>query len=188
MARKLSADGKPFRMIYCTRTPQETAFLDEVTALPNATVHHDRGDLDEMYDFWDHFEEPGSEHVYCCGPAPLMEEIKAISGHWAEGRVHFEDFAGVEAVREDDTAFTVTLAASGREIEVPADLTILEALRAAGEQTVSSCESGTCGTCKCRLVEGEADHRDLVLMDEEKDDYIMICVSRAKSGNLVVDL
>lgn len=188
MARKLSTDGKPFKLIYCTRSEAETAYRDEVKAMPGATVHHDNGDIDAFYDFWDHFETPGSEHVYCCGPAPLMEEIKAISGHWTEGRVHFEDFAGVDVVREDDIAFTVTLADSGRKIEVPADRSILEALREVGEHTVSSCESGTCGTCKCRLVEGEADHRDLVLMDEEKDDYIMICVSRAKSGDLVVDL
>ncbi len=188
MARHLTAAGTPFSLIYCTRTPEETAYLDEVSALPGATVHHDNGDIDAFYDFWDHFETPGREHVYCCGPAPLMEEIKAISGHWAEGRVHFEDFAGVEVVRADDTPFTVTLAQSGRQIDVPADRSILEALRAAGVATVSSCESGTCGTCKCRLVEGQADHRDLVLMDEEKDDYIMICVSRAKSGDLVVDL
>ena len=117
-----------------------------------------------------------------------MEEIKAISGHWTEGRIHFEDFAGVEVVRPNDTPFTVELKSTGRAIEVPADRSILEALREAGEPTVSSCESGTCGTCKCRLVAGEADHRDLVLMDEEKDDHIMICVSRAKSEKLVVDL
>ena len=73
-------------------------------------------------------------------------------------------------------------------IEVPADRSILEALRAAGEATVSSCESGTCGTCKCTLVEGDVDHRDMVLLDEEKADRIMICVSRARSGDLVVDL
>jgi phthalate 4,5-dioxygenase reductase subunit len=188
MARALAAQGTPFKLIYCTRSPEETAYLDEVAAIPGATVHHDQGDIDNFYDFWDHFETPSTEHVYCCGPAPLMEEIKALSGHWAEGRVHFEDFAGVEAVRADDTAFSVKLASSGREILVPADRTILEALRDAGEKTVSSCESGTCGTCKCRLVSGEADHRDLVLMDEEKSDYIMICVSRAKSGDLVVDL
>jgi phthalate 4,5-dioxygenase reductase component len=38
------------------------------------------------------------------------------------------------------------------------------------------------------LIAGEADHRDMVLMDDEKDDFIMICVSRAKDGNLVLDL
>lgn len=52
----------------------------------------------------------------------------------------------------------------------------------------SSCESGTCGSCKTRLLDGEADHRDLVLLDEEKGDHIMVCVSRAKSPCLVLDL
>lgn len=188
MARHLKAQGKPFRLIYCARSPEETAYLEECQSFDGALVHHDGGDIDSLYDFWDHFEEPGRDHVYCCGPAALMEEIKAISGHWPEGRVHFEDFNAATVVREDDQPFRVTLAASGRTIEVPADRSILEALRDAGEKTVSSCESGTCGTCKCRLIEGDVDHRDLVLMDEEKGDHIMICVSRAKSGDLVVDL
>ncbi|MFT4619788.1 MAG: phthalate 4,5-dioxygenase reductase subunit [Dinoroseobacter sp.] len=65
---------------------------------------------------------------------------------------------------------------------------MLEALRAAGIATVSSCESGTCGTCKCGLIEGEADHRDMVLMPHEQANKIMICVSRAKSAELVLDL
>lgn len=188
MARRLSAEDKPFKLIYCTRTPEEAAYLDEIAALPGATVHHDRGEADSFYDFWDHFAEPGPEHVYCCGPAPLMEEIKAVSGHWTEGRVHFEDFVGIGAVRADDEPFRVTLEGSGQTVDVPADRSILEALRDAGIATVSSCESGTCGTCKCRLIEGEADHRDMVLMDEEKDDHIMICVSRAKQGDLIVGL
>jgi phthalate 4,5-dioxygenase reductase subunit len=65
---------------------------------------------------------------------------------------------------------------------------ILEVAKAHGVQVPSSCESGTCGTCKTRLLAGEADHRDLVLLDEEKADHIMVCVSRAKNGELVVDL
>jgi hypothetical protein len=39
-------------------------------------------------------------------------------------------------------------------------------------------------------VEGTPDHRDSLLSDEEKEegDYMMICVSRAKSSRLVLDL
>lgn len=188
MARKLSAEGKPFRMIYCTRSAEDAAYLEDVRSLGSAIIHHDAGDRGKAYDFWDHFAEPGPEHVYCCGPAGLMEEIKAVSGHWPEGRIHFEDFKPVEIVRPDDAAFKVTLAKTGRTIEVPADRSILEALRDAGERTASSCESGTCGTCKCTLVEGDVDHRDMVLMDEEKRNRIMICVSRARAGDLVIDL
>ncbi|MEM9473760.1 MAG: PDR/VanB family oxidoreductase [Pseudomonadota bacterium] len=189
MARHLLAKGTPFQVIYCTRSASETAFLEELTAMgDHVTIHHDNGDFDEMYDFWDVFETPRPTHVYCCGPASLMEEIKAMSGHWAEGRVHFEDFKPVEVVKDDDTAFAVTLQTSGQTITVPADRTILEALRDAGVATTSSCESGTCGTCKCGLVSGDPDHRDMVLMEHEKADKIMICVSRAKSAELVLDL
>ncbi|MCT8973982.1 PDR/VanB family oxidoreductase [Microbaculum marinisediminis] len=188
MARALSQEGTAFSMIYCTRSANETAYLDECRGFPGAIVHHDKGEPDNFYDFWEHFEEPGPEHVYCCGPAPLMEEIKAVSGHWPEGRIHFEDFKAAEVVRENDVPFKVTVASTGRTIEIPADRSILEALRDAGEATVSSCESGTCGTCKCKLVDGDVDHRDLVLMEEEKSDHIMICVSRARSGGLVIDL
>ena len=118
-----------------------------------------------------------------------MEEIKAVSGHWPEGRIHYEDFKPVDVVRADDVAFEVELKKSGKTITVPEDRSILEALRDAGFATSSSCESGTCGTCKTRLLEGEADHRDMALMEEEKEHQIMICVSRACSGGrLVLDL
>jgi phthalate 4,5-dioxygenase reductase component len=190
MATQLAASGSDFDIIYCTRSAEDSAYLDEIKAAygKRLTIHHDEGDPGKLYDFWDHFEEIHDMHVYCCGPQPLMEEIKAISGHWPEGRVNFEDFKPVEVVRADDRAFDVELAKSGKTITVPADRSILEAAREAGISTASSCESGTCGTCKCRLIAGEADHRDMVLMDDEKDDFIMICVSRARSGGLVLDL
>lgn len=189
MAEHLHRAGSPFTLIYCTRTADEAAYLDRLRAFPGAVIHHDEGKPEGFYDFWDHFETPpANTHVYCCGPAPLMEEIKALSGHWPEGRVHFEDFAGVAAVRPDDRPFHVTAQRSGLEIDVPADRSLLEAAREAGIPTVSSCESGTCGACKTRLISGRADHRDMVLRDDEKDDYIMICVSRAAEGDLVVDL
>lgn len=190
MAQALVQQGAQVQMIYCTRSPEDTAYSAELKTLLGSrlTLHHDGGDPDQVYDFWHHFAEPQMMHVYCCGPAALMEEIRDICGHWPEGRVNFEDFAGVEAVRADDTAFEIRLNKSGRTLEVPADKSILETLRDAGTIVASSCESGTCGTCKCGLVAGEVDHRDMVLMDEEKASRIMICVSRAKSGVLVLDL
>jgi phthalate 4,5-dioxygenase reductase subunit len=75
MARHMAAEGKPFELIYCTRTPEDTAYLDEVAALPRTVVHHDNGDMDAFYDFWDHFEDPGREPGDCCGPAPGKDEV-----------------------------------------------------------------------------------------------------------------
>ncbi|MFK5980685.1 MAG: PDR/VanB family oxidoreductase [Rhizobiaceae bacterium] len=190
MAQRLAADGKHFQIIYCTRTAEETAYLEEMTnTFGNALlVHHDQGNPDKIYDFWDHFAEVRNMHIYCCGPQPLMDEIKAISGHWPESHINFEDFKPVDVVRGGDVAFEVTIQKSGRTITIPANRSILEAVRDAGVRTVSSCESGTCGSCKSKLIEGCVDHRDMVLMDEEKSNHIMLCVSRAKSGGLVIDL
>ena len=191
MARKLTGDGKSFRMVYCTRSAEQTAFLDVLNygdLSGEIVVHHDGGDPDRLFDFWDLLENPSKTHVYCCGPKALMEEVRGMTGHWPESAVHFEDFQPVEKVRAEDAAFKVTLARSGRVVEVPADCTILEALRLNGVRTTSSCESGTCGTCKTGLLDGKPDHRDMVLMDEEKNDHIMICVSRSAGGDLVLDI
>ena len=190
MADRLDAEDRPFRLIYCTRSAAEAAYLDEMRARfgDRLTVHHDGGDPDAFYDFWDEFAEPADIRIYCCGPKALMEEIRAVSGHWPEGRVQLEDFRPVEAVRPDDRPFEVLLHRSGQTVSVPADLPILEALRGAGIRVPSSCESGVCGTCKTGLIAGEADHRDKVLLDEERADFIMLCVSRARSGALTLDL
>lgn len=190
MARRLVDEGREFRLIYCTRDAAHSAYAEALRTLcdDRLVLHHDGGDPDRAFDFWTTLGTPSDEHIYCCGPAPLMEEIKGMTGHWPEGQVHFEDFKPVEVVRKDDQGFAVTLKRSQATIQVPADRSILEALRDAGHQTVSSCESGTCGTCKCTLVAGEVDHRDMVLMDDEKAGKIMICVSRAKGDHLVLDL
>jgi len=70
---------------------------------------------------------------------------------------------------------------------VPPGCSILDAMRARGFDAPSSCESGTCGTCKTRLLAGAADHRDLVLAEDEKSQWIMICVSRALSPDITLE-
>lgn len=191
MLRYLASRGNDqFNLVYCTRDKASTAFLDELGGdfyRANTVIHHDHGDPDKIYDLWPHFEAPGKELVYCCGPRPMMEEVQDMSGHWRSGAIRFEDFASdVEAVRQDDHGFRVRHADSGQSFEIPANATILETLRTAGCDLRSSCESGTCGTCKVELVEGVADHRDMVLQDHERHSKMMICVSRALSEELVL--
>jgi phthalate 4,5-dioxygenase reductase subunit len=117
-----------------------------------------------------------------------MDAVRDMTGHWPDSAVHFEDFVGASAPRPDDTPFRVVLAKSGASFEVPAGKSILDTLRAHGHSAPSSCESGTCGTCRTRYLAGEPDHRDLVLSDQEKRKEIMICVSRAKSPELTLDV
>jgi phthalate 4,5-dioxygenase reductase subunit len=94
----------------------------------------------------------------------------------------------VQRSAPDDKPFQVRVKGGEGAIGVPVGTTILEALRAAGYRVPSSCESGTCGSCKTRLLSGEVDHRDLVLGEDEKTRFIMVCVSRAKDGEIEIEL
>jgi len=192
MIQHVLAQGKTnFKLFYFTRTPSMMAFRDEFAGSDFAdkvVMHHDDGNPDDAYDLWPVLEEQRGAHLYCCGPKGLMEAVRDMTGHWPDSAVHFEDFAGVTASRADDKPLLVRLAKSGQAVEVPAGVTILDALRQQGHVLPSSCESGTCGTCRTRYLAGEPDHRDLVLSDREKRSEIMVCVSRALSPELTLDL
>ena len=195
MALALSEAGaRRFRLIYLTRDAESTAFIDELSApelKPNVLIHHDHGDPDQAFDLWPLLEKPGSlngQHVYCCGPSRLMDAVRDMTGHWPASAVHFESFGADTAPRADDRPFTVRCRASGVSFEVPVGRSILDVARAHDIRVPSSCESGTCGSCKTALLSGEADHRDQVLMPEERASRIMVCVSRALGDSLEIDL
>ncbi len=190
MIRHLKSTGGRFKLYYCTRSPEQTAFRDELSGpgfRGQAVIHHDGGDPARALDLWPVLEQPKGR-VYCCGPRGLMTAVRDMTGHWSPSAVRFEAFTEPQKHTADDKPFRVRLARSGTVVEVPAGTTILDAIRAAGHRAASSCESGTCGTCRTKLIAGEADHRDLVLADNERADNIMICVSRARSSDLVIDM
>jgi phthalate 4,5-dioxygenase reductase subunit len=192
MIRHCIRHGKlNFKLYYFTRTPSAMAFREEFSASELAgkvILHHDNGDPEQAYDLWPVLEEPRGAHLYCCGPRGLMDSVRDMTGHWPDSAVHFEDFVGASAPRADDKPFEVKLAKNGKRYEVAAAVSILDTLRQHGHVLASSCESGTCGTCRTRFTDGEPDHRDLVLSDKEKKSEIMICVSRAKSPTLTLDI
>ncbi len=190
MIRHLKSGGSAkFKLYYCTRSQAQTAFYDELSApefRDQVVIHHDGGDLERALDLWPVLENPKG-HVYCCGPRGLMEAVRDMTGHWNASSIHFEAFNEAQSHKPEDRPFRVRLARSGDVIEVPIGKTILESIRAAGHEAPSSCESGTCGTCKTVLLAGEADHRDLVLSAGERSGNIMICVSRARSEEITID-
>ena len=189
MIRQLVAAGGRFKLYYCTRSVDATAFRGELSAPElrgKVKIHHDGGDLAKALDLWPLVEKPWG-HLYCCGPRGLMQSVRDMTGHWPPSAVHFEAFTEAAETRPDDRPFTVRLATSGGSVAVPVGKTILEALRDHGLDVPSSCESGTCGTCRTRLISGDVDHRDLVLADDERASNIMVCVSRARSSEIVID-
>ena len=194
MMRELIAKEADFKLVYCTRSPESTAFLHDLLSPELAgrvLIHHDHGDRERSLALGPILaQRTDGTHLYCCGPRPLMQTVRAMTSHWPSSTVHFEDF-GTSAHPEHadgEQPFTVRLAKSGAAVEVPPAISILEALRRHGVGVPSSCESGTCGTCRTGLLAGLADHRDFVLDDDEQEKEIMICVSRAKSKELLLDL
>lgn len=192
MIRDLQQDKRDFQLIYCTRSPEIAAFREELSATELAgkvVFHHDHGDRNQSLDFSKVLaERPEGAHLYCCGPSPLMHAVRDNSRHWPQASVHFEDFGSTaKAELTGEKTFAVRLARKGMTVEVFPGVTILDALRAHGVEVPSSCESGTCGSCRTTLLAGEPEHRDFILDDDEKGE-IMICISRSKSEELVLDI
>ena len=184
--------GKPFKLVYLSRQPDMTAYGDEFSAPEyrgKVVVHHDFGDPEKSLDLWPVLEKPKGMHVYCCGPKPLMDAVRDMTGHWSTAAVHFEDFGAGKAARaETDKPFVVRYGVEGVALDVAANQSMLEVLRSGGHRIPSSCESGTCGSCRMKLLAGDADHRDFVLSDSERLREIIVCVSRAHSTELTVSL
>src|SRR6185369_10606017 len=191
MIRQVRKEGKRFRLYYCTRSPETTAFFDELSKpeyKDMVVIHHDHGDPTCSLDLKPVLaERKNREHLYCCGPRPLMESVRAMTDHWSSTAVHFEAFSEADIHKATDRAFKILLAKSGKTLEVPADKTIMEVMREHGYEVPSSCETGTCGTCRTKMLAGEADHRDLFLAEHDKANTIMICVSRAKGDEITID-
>ena len=193
MVRELQARQATFKLIYVARSPRSAAFLD-VLARPDLAervlIHHNHGERAHSLELAPLLSErPEGAHVYCCGPHRLMQAVREHTRHWPSGSVHFEDFGTrQEAAQQTDRPFAVRLKQTGVTVEVPCGSSILDALRRHGLSVPSSCESGTCGACRTSLISGVAEHRDYVLDEDQHDREIMICVSRAQSPVLELDL
>jgi len=102
MIAELRRRRAEFHVHYCTRSPDETAFLDDLAvleALGRVQFHHDGGDPTNGLDIAAALREsPPGTHLYYCGPAGMMAAAAKASAHWPPGTVHFEFFAGPDAV------------------------------------------------------------------------------------------
>jgi ferredoxin-NADP reductase len=167
-------DGVEWRLLYCGRSRESMPFLKELEELDRVTVLTGRPDLDAL-------DVPEGAAVYCCGPEGLMAAVEERFP-----QVHLERFT--PRATAPGAAFEVELRRSGRTLTVPAGSSVLAAVRAELPNTPYSCEQGFCGTCQQRVLEGEVDHRDELLTDAERGGSILICVSRARSERLVLDM
>ena len=129
-------------------------------------------------------------HVYCCGPAPLMEAVRASANSLDDDQAHFEWFKPKSPETSEMRSFTALIRSTGKRLEVPADRSLLDVLDQHGISIPSSCREGLCATCQTGVLSGIPDHRDSVLSEEQRrsNHFIIACVSRARSSVLELDL
>ena len=194
MAHALAARGASFELHYCARSARHAAFLKTLRAVVPAGAMHlhlDGGQPDQGLDIAALLRHPrAGTHLYYCGPSGFMQACAQASAHWPADGVHFEHFKPPQpaAPMAVDGAFEVHLARRGLTLQVQADQTIVRAIELAGHRVPTSCLSGLCGACKTDYLEGEVDHQDFILSDDEKQRCLTLCVSRALSPRLVLDL
>ncbi|MFA3838021.1 PDR/VanB family oxidoreductase [Streptomyces aureus] len=188
MLRALEARGADWRLLYAGRTRASMPFLEEAEKLggERGRVSVVAEDEDGRPDLAGLLADSAPDTaVYCCGPEGLMEAVAAaLPGHC---ELHLERFAPHTSA-DGNGPFEVELRRSGRTVPVLAGTSVLAAVRAEVPNVSYSCEQGFCGTCQQRVLEGEIDHRDELLTDSERDDSMLICVSRARGERLVLDL
>jgi ferredoxin-NADP reductase len=193
MLAAAEAAGAEWTLLYGGRTRASMAFPDALDAYgPKVRLapQDETGLLDVAGCLA--VSEPGTL-VYACGPEPLLAAVEAVCRGWPPGTLHVERFRAdpaAAATADPGGSFEVTLSRSALTLTVPPGRSILETVEAAGVPVLSSCREGTCGTCETDVLEGEPDHRDVLLTEEERasGETMMICVSRCRGRRLVLDL
>ncbi|SMG26543.1 PDR/VanB family oxidoreductase [Paraburkholderia susongensis] len=192
MARRLARDGLPFSLHYASKDPASAPFGAQVTGLgthchlhggsPNALRSKLAGIL----------AAPRADaRLYVCGPQAMIADVMqtAQTSGWPAGRIHVELFEGTLPV-SGDRPFDVELSLSGLTVHVDAGQSLLDALIAAGVEPLYDCKRGECGMCVTPVLSGELDHRDKYLAASERaaNQSICVCVSRARSASITLDL
>jgi len=193
MARQRQRGQRPWQLHYAARSARAAAFVDELAALDAGAqaVQLYLGDSGEarMPLAAIVAAAPPEAHLYCCGPARMIDAFVAACAGRPAAQVHTERFAASSAAATAG-GFELVLQRSGRRFTVPEGKTILDTLLDHNVDVQYACSAGVCGTCRTRVVDGTPDHRDDYLSDEEKacNDAIMVCCSGARSQTLVLDL
>jgi carnitine monooxygenase subunit len=189
---ELQEQGAEYELHYAFRAPEHGAFADELRDGPHG--ERTRFYIDSLQQGLDLAALiaglDADAHLYVCGPKPLIDAVinTAKAQGIADARVHWEQFAVAPA---EGAAFTLVLARSGTEIRVEEGVSILQAIEKSNAAEIEClCREGVCGTCETAILEGEVDHRDQYLSDDEKalQKTLMVCVSRARTPRLVLDL
>jgi reductive dehalogenase len=193
MAHRLHALGRDFALHYSMKTRDQAGYLDDLVNMPWSDKVHfhvsnegSRVDLDALLPRYS-----DGQHIYTCGPDIYMNSVlqAAEEKEFPEESRHLEYFSVPEQPEYENHPFTLRLS-DGRSFAVPADQTATDVLAQNGVAVDVKCSDGICGVCKARIVSGAVEHRDFVLSNAQRKDYIILCQSRAAEpdGEITVEI
>ena len=185
------AAGAEWKLLYGGRTRSSMAFTGELAQYRDAVLlrPEDEFGLLDLAAFID--KTAAGTKIYCCGPEPLLRAVEKHCERLGDSILHAERFTARPDVQAaGDGAFLVALQRSGLTLSVPHDRSILDVVREAGIDVLTSCEDGVCGTCITPVLDGNVIHRDCVLSAAERDSgrSMALCVSRSAGPKLALDL
>jgi ring-1,2-phenylacetyl-CoA epoxidase subunit PaaE len=142
--------------------------------------------------------------AFICGPEPMMLGIAAAlrKAGLDDRQIKFELFASAQPGRAkrkaeskagasgaNQTSAAVTLDGATQTIEMSKDTTILDAAIANKMDAPFACKAGVCSTCRCRVLEGEAEMvSNHALEDYEVEKgYVLSCQAYPVTDKVVVD-
>jgi ferredoxin-NADP reductase len=176
-----------WRAMYAGRSRRDMPLLDEVVAMApdRVTVWADdeRGGPPRAADL---LADAGpTTAVYVCGPTPMLDAVRTARDNHTQNAgaaLHYERFGPPPVV--NGVPFELELARSRRVLSVPANRSALGVMLDSNPATAYSCQQGFCGTCKVKVLAGDVDRRGRTAED---GDEMLVCVSRAKAGRVVID-
>jgi ferredoxin len=112
----------------------------------------------------------------------MLESVRTARDGHANAPLHYERFSPPPVV--DGIPFDLELVRSRRVLNVPANRSALDVMLDDDPTTAYSCRQGFCGTCKVTLLAGQIERHG---RSAEADDEMLVCVSRAAGGRVVID-
>ncbi|KQY57116.1 oxidoreductase [Nocardioides sp. Root140] len=188
MVREAARRGASWKLVYVGRSLATMPFLSELRSLGGGQLElrpDDEFGVPDVADLLLRADEGAA--IYVCGPTPLIDAARVLQPTLnPTGSLHSERFSAPPVV--GGRPFEVHLARTGVTVPVGAEESALAAIRREVPGVRYSCQQGFCGSCKHAVLKGDVEHRDTKLRPAERDDSMLICVSRAAGDSLTIDL